>query len=115
MRRNCSFWSVRGAYRAPEGDVLPAPGAPAREPEAAPAPAASIYVVCDHCGCKLNRNGEIVKMGDEARRHNKHDEAIERVRAELAESQRRLADANAKVEELTRQHSPAVQAAYSRY
>lgn len=116
MRPMLSFWAVRGAYRAPEGDVLPAPGAPpAARPEPEPAGLASVYVVCDHCGCKLNRAGEIVKMGDEARRHNKHDEAIERVRAELAEANRKLADANAKVEELTRQHSPAVQAAYSRY
>lgn len=114
MRLATGFFAVRGAYAAPEGDVLPAPGAPPARPEPAPG-GESVYVTCDHCGCKLNRAGEIVKMGDEARRHNKHDDAIERVRQELAEAQRKLADANGKVEELTRQLSPATAAAYTRY
>lgn len=48
-----------------------APPAPPAEPRAKKG-----YIVCDHCGCTLTQTGEVFKMSDAAKKHNKASDKI---------------------------------------
>ena len=100
--------------------TIPDPNPPTPEPEptavivATPAPRAPGYVICDFCKCKLTRDGEIITMGEEARRFRDRreretaaDAEMQSLRDQLQTARTKLAEAEQMLREDTERNEPA--------
>lgn len=48
---------------------------------------------CEYCGCTLTADGEIIKLGDDARKFRDQEDEIKRLNRELATAREKLAAA----------------------
>jgi uncharacterized protein (DUF305 family) len=76
-------------------------------PVAAPA---SQKVCCEFCECQLTPHGEIVRMGERAKKFRKHEEEIEKLNAMISSQQSEISQLNARLAE----QSPAPDASRRR-
>jgi hypothetical protein len=77
-------------------------------PVAAPVPRqeGSRKVVCEFCGCQLAPTGEIVKMGEDARKFRDHNEKLADKEKEISSLQSEITSLKAKIAELEGSHAP---------
>lgn len=55
------------------------PPTPAPVPTPGPVPAPSVHrIICECCGCQLTADGEVLRLGDEAKRVRRLDDKIEK-------------------------------------
>jgi hypothetical protein len=74
--------------------IVPSPDDPSPDPGPRPSPPSRLIsgtITCEHCGCKITRaDGEIVTMGDAAKKWRRSDERIDALQAELERVQAEL-------------------------
>lgn len=62
--------------------------------------------VCEFCKCALSRRGEVLKKSAEAKAFQAAEEAVERLTAQLATKDTKIAELEAAIVELRRQPEP---------
>lgn len=75
-----------------DGDLPPAGDLP-------PRPAKKLPLVCEHCECTLTPTGDVLRMSDKARGHNKASEKLATLESKVATLETELRDARAKLQE----------------
>jgi len=65
-------------------EILPPNDPPVDPPAPAPAAPATRTIVCEFCECRLTPAGEVMRMGDRARRVLKDEQTIEDLKADNA-------------------------------
>lgn len=86
-----------GPFFDDPNDNLPPTGGGAPTPE----PPRNRRTVCEFCECQLTPNGEIVRMGEKAKKFRVHDETIEKHVKRIADLESELAEEKRKVAALT--------------
>jgi|SRR5208283_3925432 len=57
-------------------------------------------IVCQGCGCKLARNGDVLAVGEQHKKNLKHEDTLEKKDAEIARLQGELGEVKRQLDEL---------------
>lgn len=62
-------------------------------------------IICEFCQCRLAPSGEVLELGEKARRFRDHSDETEKLQKQIRELEGRVQSLNAKVAELTPKES----------